>query len=47
MNWAIYSKTSGQPIWLSGNFEDLMAAMAELNRALGDKYYLDSYPLEK
>ena len=44
MKWAIYSKTSGQPVWFSENFKDLMATVAELNRSLGDKFYLDSYP---
>jgi hypothetical protein len=44
MKWAIYSRRSDQPLWLSENLKDLVASMAELNRALGDRFYVDSYP---
>lgn len=44
MKWAIYSKTTDEPIWFSENFKDLMTTMAELNGTLGDKFYIESYP---
>lgn len=45
MRWAIYSKKSNEPVWFSENFKDLMAAMVELNGTLGDKFYIETYPL--
>lgn len=47
MKWAIYSKKSNEPVWFSENFKDLMATMAELNRALGDRFYIESYPIKE
>lgn len=44
MKWAIYSKETDVPIWFSEDMKDLMATMAELNRSLGERFYVDSYP---
>lgn len=46
--WAVFSKESNSPIWSGENLNDLVKIMAELNRSLGDKFYLDLYlPKEK
>ena len=47
MKWAIYSRSSNEPIWFSENFKDLMSAMVELNGTLGDRFYIESYPVKK
>ena len=47
MKWAIYSKESNQPIWLAENLNDLMRSLVGLNSALGEKFYVDSYPLKE
>ena len=43
MMWAIYSKESETAIWVSENSKDLIRNMLELNRALGDRFYVDTY----
>lgn len=47
MKWAIYSKKSNEPVWFSENFKDLMATVVELNRVLGDRFYIETYPLKE
>lgn len=46
-SWAMYSKESDSPIWYGENLNDLIKIMAELNRSLGDKFYLDLYVPEE
>lgn len=43
MKWAIYSKETDAPIWIGENSDDLIRSMLELNRALGDRFYLAEY----
>jgi hypothetical protein len=43
MTWAIYSKETDQPLWLGDNAKDLVTTMGELNRSLGDRFYLGTY----
>lgn len=43
MMWAIYSKDSDMAIWVGENSKDLVKTMGELNKALGDRFYLNVY----
>ncbi len=38
--WVIYSKDGDKPIWKSTDRQTLTRMMAELNKALGKKFYL-------
>jgi hypothetical protein len=41
--WAIYSKENDTPIWIGDSSADLLKSMGELNRSLGNKFYMDIY----
>ncbi len=41
--WAIYSKENDTPVWIGDSSADLLKSMGELNRSLGNKFYMDIY----
>lgn len=43
MMWAIYSRETDAPIWISEDSKDLIRNMLELKRSLGDRFYVDTY----